>query len=58
VVVQINGKVRDRLQVDAAAPEAEVVPLALASEVVKRHLEGKQPKKIIYVPGKLVSLVI
>jgi leucyl-tRNA synthetase len=58
VVVQINGKVRDRLQVDAAAPEAEVVALALASEVVKRHLDGKQPKKVIYVPGKLVSIVV
>jgi leucyl-tRNA synthetase len=32
--------------------------MALASEAVKRHLDGKEPKKIIYVPGKLVSIVV
>ena len=58
VVVQINGKVRDRLQVEAGAPEADVIAMALASDAVKRHLDGKQPKKIIYVPGKLVSIVV
>ena len=58
VVVQINGKVRDRLQVDAGAPEAEVIAMARASDAVKRHLDGKEPKKIIYVPGKLVSIVV
>jgi leucyl-tRNA synthetase len=58
VVVQINGKVRDRLQVEAGAPEADVVAMALASDAVKRHLDGKQPKKVIYVPGKLVSIVV
>src|ERR1700722_7260959 len=58
VVIQINGKVRDRLQIDTGAPEAEVIALALASDAVKRHLDGKQPKKVIYVPGKLVSIVV
>jgi len=58
VVVQINGKVRDRLQVEAGAPEAEVIAMALASDAVKRHLDGRQPKKVIYVPGKLVSIVV
>jgi leucyl-tRNA synthetase len=58
IVVQINGKVRDRLQVAADTPEAEVIAMALASEAVKRHLDGKEPKKIIYVPGKLVSIVV
>jgi len=57
VVVQINGKVRDRLQVAADAPEADVVAMARASDTVKRHLDGKEPKKVIYVPGKLVSIV-
>ena len=57
VVVQINGKVRDRLQIAAGAPEAEITALALASDAVKRHLDGKPPKKVIYVPGKLVSIV-
>jgi leucyl-tRNA synthetase len=58
VVVQINGKVRDRLQVAAGAPEADVIAMARASDAVKRHLDGKEPRKIIYVPGKLLSFVV
>jgi leucyl-tRNA synthetase len=57
VVVQINGKVRDRLQVDAGTPEEEVRRLALDREAVSRHLGNKAPRKVIYVPGKLVSIV-
>jgi leucyl-tRNA synthetase len=57
VVVQINGKVRDRLQVEAGTPEDEVRRLALDREAVSRHLGGKAPKKVIYVPDKLVSIV-
>jgi len=57
VVVQVNGKVRDRLQVDAGAPEAEVCRLALDREAVSKHLGGKVPRKVIYVPDKLVSIV-
>ena len=57
VVVQVNGKVRDRLQVDAGTPEAEVCRLALDREAVSRHLSGKAPRKVIYVPDKLVSIV-
>jgi leucyl-tRNA synthetase len=58
VVVQINGKVRDRIQVRAGAPEAEVVELALKSEAVIRHLAGKTPKKIIYIQNKMLSIVV
>ncbi len=58
VVIQINGKVRDRLQVDAGAPEADVIAMARVSDAVKRHLDGREPKKVIYVPGKLVSIVV
>jgi leucyl-tRNA synthetase len=58
IVVQVNGKVRDRLQVAAGTSEAEVRAMALASEAVQRHLEGKQPKKIIFIPNKLVSIVV
>jgi leucyl-tRNA synthetase len=57
VVVQINGKVRDRLQVDAGTPEEEVRRLALDREAVGKHLGGKAPRKVIYVPDKLVSIV-
>jgi leucyl-tRNA synthetase len=55
--VQVNGKVRDRLVVPAGGSEAANTALALASESVQRHLDGKPPKKIIYVPDKLVSIV-
>jgi leucyl-tRNA synthetase len=58
VVVQINGKVRDQLEVAADAPEDTVKEAALASEKVRQWLEGKELKKAIYVPGKLVSLVV
>jgi leucyl-tRNA synthetase len=57
VVVQINGKVRDRLQVEAGTPEAQVQQMALSREVVGKHLNGKPPKKVIYVPDKLLSIV-
>ncbi|MBA2463003.1 MAG: leucine--tRNA ligase [Actinobacteria bacterium] len=58
VVVQVNGKVRDRLQVAAATPEDELVALARASERVRAHLNGGEPRKTIVVPGKLVNFVI
>jgi len=58
VVVQVNGKVRERLQVGAGTPEDEVRALALSSEAVVRHLAGKTPTKVIYVPDKLVSIVV
>jgi leucyl-tRNA synthetase len=57
VVVQVNGKVRDRLQIGAGTDEAEVREMALRSEAVKKHLNGKSPKKMIYVADKLVSIV-
>lgn len=58
IVVQINGKVRDRLQVSAGATEEEVRALALASDKIRAELEGKQVRKVIPVPGKLINLVV
>jgi leucyl-tRNA synthetase len=57
LVVQINGKVRDRLEVPADIDEAEAKALALESEAVARHLVGREPRKVIYVPGRLVNVV-
>ncbi|MBV8774879.1 MAG: leucine--tRNA ligase [Deltaproteobacteria bacterium] len=57
VVVQVNGKVRDRLQVEAGTPEDEVRRIALDRDAVSKHLGGKAPTKVIYVPDKLVSIV-
>ena len=56
--VQINGKVRDRITVAAEASEEEIKSAALASEHVQKFLEGKEPRKVIVVKGKLVSVVI
>jgi leucyl-tRNA synthetase len=56
--VQINGKVRDRITVPIDASEDDIKAAALASEAVKRYLEGKEPKKVIVAQKKLVSIVI
>jgi leucyl-tRNA synthetase len=58
LAIQINGKVRDTLDVPAAITEEQVKELVLKSEKVQKWLEGKSPKKIIYIKGKLVSVVI
>jgi leucyl-tRNA synthetase len=58
LAVQINGKRRDEIQVPAGADEAAVRTAALAAENVRRHLDGKQPRKVIVVPGRLVNLVL
>jgi leucyl-tRNA synthetase len=58
VVVQVNGKVRDRLHVHAGIAEEELVAQARASERVQAHLDGGEPRKTIVVPGKLVNFVV
>ena len=58
LVVQVNGKVRDRLEVDPAIGESEAVQHALASERVQRHLDGGSPRRVIVRPPKLVNLVV
>ena len=58
MVVQVNGKVRDRLEVPAGIDEAEAERLALASSKVQAHLDGGSPKKVIARPPKLVNLVV
>ncbi len=58
LVVQVNGKLRDRIEAATDAPEAELLALARESEKVRRHLDGKQIVKEIVVPGKLVNFVV
>jgi leucyl-tRNA synthetase len=58
LVVQVNGKLRDRIEVPAEAPKEELLRLARESEKVARHLDGQQIVKEIVVPGKLVNLVV
>ena len=58
LVVQVNGKLRDRLVVDAGLSEDELVALATASPKVHAHLEGVEVRKTIVVPDKLVNFVV
>jgi leucyl-tRNA synthetase len=58
LVVQVNGKVRDRFEVDADLPEEELVARAKASPRVQAHLDGLKIRKTIVVPRKLVNLVV
>ena len=58
VVVQVMGKKRDVLQVPAGADRATLEELALASEKARRFMDGKAPRKVIVVPGRLVNIVV
>jgi leucyl-tRNA synthetase len=58
LVVQVNGKVRDKLEVPAGIEEAAAQELALASPRVKSYTDGKSVSKTIFVPGRLVNLVV
>jgi leucyl-tRNA synthetase len=58
VVVQVNGKVRDRLAVAPDTPREELERLALASAKVQAHLNGQGIVKTVVVPGKLVNFVV
>jgi len=58
VVVQVNGKVRDRLEVPAGTPAPELERLALESERVKAQLDEKKVRKVIVVPDRLVNVVV
>jgi leucyl-tRNA synthetase len=57
IAVQVNGKLRDRLQVPAGTAEDELVALALGSERVRAHLGDGEPRRTIVVPDRLVNVV-
>ncbi len=58
LVVQVNGKLRDRIQAPADVAEETAKELALSSVKVRPHVEGKEIRKSIYVPGRLVNIVV
>ncbi|KKO48941.1 leucine--tRNA ligase [Arsukibacterium sp. MJ3] len=58
VVVQINGKLRAKVTVSAAASEQQVLASAKQDDNVQRFLDGVTVRKVIYVPGKLLNLVV
>ena len=56
--ISINGKMRTNISIATDAEEAAVKEIVLANEVVQKWLEGKEPKKVIFVKGKMVNVVI
>jgi leucyl-tRNA synthetase len=58
LVVQVNGKLKDRIEVDPSITEAEAVALALASEKVVEALAAAEPRRVIAKPPRLVNVVV
>ena len=58
LVVQVNGRVRDRINVSANIGEDEAKQLALDSQRVQAHVNGKTVRNVVYVPGRLVNVVV
>ncbi|MHB0974735.1 MAG: leucine--tRNA ligase [Thiobacillus sp.] len=58
LMLQVNGKLRGQIRVPAAAGKAAIEAAALASEAAQKYLEGRPPKKVVVVPGRLVNIVV
>jgi leucyl-tRNA synthetase len=58
IVVQINGKVRSQITMDPDSDEEQMKEAAFSDEKVQSYIAGKEPKKVIVVPKKLVNIVI
>jgi leucyl-tRNA synthetase len=58
LVVQVNGKLRDRFEVPVDISEEAAKEMALASPRVRAHTEGKELARVLYVPGRLVNIVV
>jgi leucyl-tRNA synthetase len=58
LVVQVNGKVKDRITVAAGISQEDARSAALSSEAIQKTLEGREPRQVIVVPGRLVNIVL
>ena len=58
LIIQVNGKLRDRIEIPVGISDEEINELALQSEAIKKHISGKEIRKIIIVPGRLVNIVV
>lgn len=58
IVLQVNGKVRAEISVASGASREDIESQALANERVQEFTQGKEPKRVIYVPGRLVNIVV
>lgn len=57
IIVQVNGKLRAKLNLPTGAAEEVVKERALSEENVQKFLNGQEPKKVIYIPGRIVNIV-
>ena len=58
IAIQINGKLRSEIEVEKDREEESVKSLAVTDKKIEKYLEGNEIKKIIYVPGKIINIVI
>jgi leucyl-tRNA synthetase len=58
IVIQVNGKMRDIIEIEPAVEEKEIKEIALAMESIKRHIGPEPVKKIIYIKGRVLNIVI
>ena len=58
IAVQVNGKLRSEIEIDKETEDDSVKSMALNDEKIVKHLDGAEVKKIIYVPGKILNIVI
>ena len=56
IVVQVNGKTRDKIMVSATLPKDEIEAMVMELESVKKWIEGMTVRKVIFVPGRLVNI--
>jgi leucyl-tRNA synthetase len=57
VVVQVSGKLRDRLSLPAGTSQEKVLEAALSSDRVRAAFDGRKPSKVVFVPDRLINLV-
>ena len=58
LIVQVNGKLRDKLQAPAGISDEEAKEMALASETIQKFMDGKEARKVIVIKGRLVNIVV
>ena len=58
IVIQVNGKVRKKIEVDIDTPQAKIEKIVTEFDEIKKYIENKKIKKIIYIQNKLVNIVV
>jgi len=58
LVIQVNGKMRDKIMVSKKIDRSQIEKLALGREAIKKYIANKEIKKIVFVPDKLINIVI